>query len=94
MQGWIQDFKLGGGGGGDAVKKNCAERRVVNIFGVFRVKNHDFYVNKPYFFPILVGGGGGGVGGGGAPSAPSPLDPPLQWRFYIKNNILLRRFDS
>ena len=39
------------------------------IFGVFRVKNHDF-MQKKTFFPIL--------GGGGAPDAPPPpLDPPL-----------------
>ena len=26
------------------------------IFGVFRVKNHDFTQKKSYFFPILGGG--------------------------------------
>jgi hypothetical protein len=31
------------------------------IFGVFRVKNHDFTPKKSYFFPILGGGGGGGA---------------------------------
>ena len=40
-QGRIQDFKLGGGGGG--IKKT---------FRVFRVKNHDF-TPKNHFFPIL-----------------------------------------
>ena len=39
------------------------------IFGVFRVKNHDFTPKKIIFFPIL--------GGGGAPGASPPLDPPL-----------------
>ena len=40
-QGRIQDFKLGGS---------------VKIFGVFRVKNHDFTPQKKsYFFPILGG---------------------------------------
>jgi hypothetical protein len=39
-----------------------------NIFGVFRVKNHDFTPKNHIFFPIL--------GGGDAPGAP-PLDPPL-----------------
>ena len=36
-----------------------------NIFGVFRVKNHDFTPIFLIFFPILWGGGGGE--GGGAP---------------------------
>jgi hypothetical protein len=36
IQGWIQDFKLGGG----ALKK---------IVGVFRVKNQDFTPKKSYF---------------------------------------------
>ena len=47
-QGWIQDFKLRGGG----ALKNCAERREAKIFGVFRVKNHDF-TPKNHIFPIL-----------------------------------------
>ena len=34
-----------------------------NIFGVFRVKNHDF-TPKNYIFSNFMGGGGGG---GGAP---------------------------
>ena len=38
------------------------------IFGVFRVKNHDFTPKNLIFFPIL--------GGGGAPGTP-PLDPSL-----------------
>ena len=56
FQGRIQDFKLGGGGGGGGggrTYKNCAERREVrNLFGVFRMKNHDF-TQKIIFFPIL-----------------------------------------
>jgi hypothetical protein len=32
------------------------------IFGVFRVKNHDFMPKKIIFFPILGGGGGGRAG--------------------------------
>jgi hypothetical protein len=39
------------------------------MFGVFRVKNHDFYAKKIIFLPIL---------GGRAPGAP-PLDPPLHY---------------
>ena len=40
------------------------------IFGVFRVKNHDFTPNKIIFSPILGGGGG-------ARRVRPPLDPPL-----------------
>ena len=37
--------------GGDALKKNRAERREARIFFlVFRVKNHDFMPKKSYFF--------------------------------------------
>jgi hypothetical protein len=39
----------------------------VNIFGVFRVKNHDFTPKKSYFFPIL---------GVHAPGAPPPGSAP------------------
>ena len=44
LQGWIQDFKLGGGGGGGggALKKLRRAEGGAQIFGVFRVKNHDF----------------------------------------------------
>ena len=52
-------FQVRGGGGG-ALKF---------VFGVFRVKNHDF-TQKILFFPILGGGGGR------ASCAPA-LDPPL-----------------
>ena len=41
MQGRTQDFKLGGAH--------------LKIFGVFRVKNHDFTPTK-HIFPILGGG--------------------------------------
>ena len=39
IQGRIQDFKLGGGG---ALKKIASSGGRREIFGVFRVKNHDF----------------------------------------------------
>ena len=39
------------------------------IFGVFRVKNHDFTPKNHIFFPIL--------GGGAHRVRPPPLDPPL-----------------
>ena len=40
-----------------------------NIYGVFRVKNHDFNTKKSNFFPIL---------GEDARRVPPPLDPPLR----------------
>jgi hypothetical protein len=53
FQGRIQDFKLGGG-----LKKNCAERwEARNLFGVFRVKNHDFTPIN-HIFSNFRGGGG------------------------------------
>jgi hypothetical protein len=48
IQGRIQDFKLGGGD----LKKLRREKGGANIFGVFRVKNHDF-TPKNHIFPIL-----------------------------------------
>ena len=47
-QGWIQDFKLGGGGA--HLKKLRRAEGGAKIFGVFRVKNHDFTSKKSYFF--------------------------------------------
>ena len=49
-------FQVGGGGGGGAhLKKLRREKGGANIFGVFRVKNHDF-TPKNLIFPILGGG--------------------------------------
>jgi hypothetical protein len=42
-----------GGGGGGALKKLRRVEGGAKIFGVFRVKNHDFTPKKSYFFPIL-----------------------------------------
>ena len=53
-QGRIQDFKLGGA----HLKKLRRAEGGAKIFGVFRVKNHDF-TPKNHIFPILGGGGGG-----------------------------------
>ena len=55
-QGRIQDFKLGGGGGGAHLNKLRRVEGGANIFGVFRVKNHDFTQKKIIFFPIAEGG--------------------------------------
>ena len=46
IQGRIQDFKLGGA----YLKKLRRAEGGANIFGVFRVKNHDFMPKKSYFF--------------------------------------------
>ena len=48
-QGRIQDFKLGGGA---HLKKLRRAEGGAKIFGVFRVKNHDF-TPKNHIFPIL-----------------------------------------
>jgi hypothetical protein len=67
IQGRIQDFKLGG-----ALKKLRRAEGGANIFGVFRMENHDFTSKNHIFFPIL-----GGARAGCAP----PLDPPLTYAF-------------
>ena len=46
VQGRIQDFKLGEG----HLKKLHRAEGGAKIFGVFRVKNHDFTQKKSYFF--------------------------------------------
>jgi hypothetical protein len=51
-QGRIQDFKLGGA----HLKKLRRAQGGAKMFGVFRVKNHDF-TPKIIFFPILGEGG-------------------------------------
>ena len=69
MQGRIQDFQLGGGGGG-ALKNLRRAEGGANIFGVFHVKNHDFTPKNHIFSNVR--------GRGRAPGAPpTPLYPPL-----------------
>ena len=46
IQGRIQDFKLGG----VYLKKMRRAEEGANIFGVFRVKNHDFTPKNHIFF--------------------------------------------
>ena len=53
-QGRIQDFKLGGGA---HLKKLRRAKGGANIFGVFRVKNHDF-TPKNHIFSNFRGGTG------------------------------------
>ena len=60
-QGRIQDFKLGGGA---HLKKLRRTEGGAKIFGVFRVKNHDF-TPKNHIFSNFRGGGG--------------ADPPPPW---------------
>ena len=67
-----KDFKLGGA----HLKKLRRAEGGAKIFGVFRVKNHDF-TQKIIFFPIL---------GGARP----PLDPPLGTDMVFKMYLLLR----
>ena len=55
IQGRIQDFKLGGGGGAHLKKLRRAEGGT-KIFGVFRAKNHDF-TPKNHIFSNYRGGG-------------------------------------
>jgi hypothetical protein len=52
LQGRIQDYKLGGGG---ALKKIAPSGGGSKIFGVFRVKNHDF-TPKNHIFSNFRGG--------------------------------------
>ena len=49
-----------------------------NIFGVFRVKNHDF-TPKNHFFPIL----GGGAPPGAPPLGSSPVDDLCIWMAFL-----------
>jgi hypothetical protein len=76
IQGRIQDFKLGG-----ALKKLRRAEGGANIFGVFRVKNHDI-TPKNHIFSNFRGGGGGG----GAPGAHPPLGsaPGINCWVYVR----------
>ena len=55
-RGRIQDFKLGGGGGGVHLKKNAPSgERHENFWGISCEKSR-FYDKKIIFLPILGGG--------------------------------------
>ena len=62
----------GGGGGGAHLKELHRAEGGTNLFGVFRVKNHDFTPKNDIFSNFRGGGGGGG-----ACRVLPPLDPPL-----------------
>ena len=72
QQGRIQDFKLGG----SQLKKLRRAEGGAKIFGVFRVKNHDF-TQKNYIFSNFRGGG-----------VRPPLDPPLHRLVYVTRLII------
>ena len=65
-QGQIQDFKLGGA----QLKKLRRAEGGTKIFGVFRVKNHDFMQKNNIFSNFR--------GGARRLCPPPPLNPPLQ----------------
>ena len=69
-QGRIQDFKLGGA----HLKKMHRAEGGANIFGVFRVKNHDFTPKNHIFSNFR--------GGGRAPGAPPPGSAPVTVLLY------------
>ena len=66
-------------------KKSCfpIAKGGAKIFGVFRVKNHDF-MPKNHIFSNFKGGGRGG----GAPGAPPPLNPPLGSYISVGCNMM------
>ena len=68
IQGRIQDFKLGGA----HLKKLRRPEGGSNIFGVYRVKNHDFTSKNHIFSNFRVGTRAGYA---------LPLDPPLGHQF-------------
>ena len=78
LQGRIQDFKLGRA----HLKKLRRAEGVANIFGVFRVKNHD-YTPKNHIYSNFRGGRGGA-------GCPPPWIRPCI--IYIKTHILYRFF--
>ena len=69
-QGRIQDFVLGG----TYLKKFRRAEGGAKIFGVFRVKNHDFTPKNHIYFNFR----------GRAPGAPL-LDPPLVGKYAISS---------
>jgi hypothetical protein len=75
LQGRIQDFKLGGA----HLKKLRRAEGGSKMFGVFRVKNHDF-TPKILIFPIL-----GGARAGCAPTGSAPALVTIQYKYFIVN---------
>jgi ABC-type nickel/cobalt efflux system permease component RcnA len=74
-QGRIQDFKIGRA----HLKKLRREEGGAKMFGVFRVKNHDFTPKKSYFFQFE---------GRHAPGAPPPpVSAPASFNQCLGNDI-------
>ena len=57
------------------------------MFGVFRVKNHDF-TQKNHIFSNFR------EGGGARPPAAPPLDPPLHYKLFMPYPCLLARLSK
>ena len=72
IQGRIQDFKLGGA----HLEKLRRAEGGAKIFGVFRVKNHDFTPKNHTFSNFR----------GGARRVRPPLDPPLLSNITLRQN--------
>ena len=87
IQGRIQDFKLGVGGGGAHLKKMHRAEGGAKIVGVFRVKNHDF-TPKNHIFSNFRGGARRV-----RPPPPPLLDPPLIYLFVKLNYFRRNRHD-
>ena len=75
VQGRIQNFKLGGGA---HLKKLRRAEGGTNIFGVFRVKTHDF-TPKNHIFSNFRGGA----------RRVRPLDPPLLSIIEIIHGVVI-----
>ena len=65
-------LQVRGGGGGHLKKLRRAEGGA-KIFGIFRVKNHDFTPKNLIFSNLRGGGGGGGGVGRASPPGSAPV---------------------
>ena len=77
-------FQDMGRGGGGHLKKLRRKEGGANIFGVFRVKHHDFTPKNIFFYNFRGGGGGGG---GSAPEYHSKFDI-----FVVQKGVVLISF--
>ena len=77
LQGRFLDFELGGGGGAHLKKLRRAEGGA-KIFGVFRVKNHDFMPKNHIFSNFR-----------GPPPPPPPPPPGSAPDLYVLNEVYI-----